>query len=68
MNTKVSKGLKSPVVTLPGVEEHMLTPGKGEKDAAQVFYVSAPRTTQTLVMGTTGNSTFRVKLLLTRPH
>ena len=46
------KGLKLPVVALPGVG-HMPVAGEheNEKEAARVFYVAATRTTLRLVMG-----------------
>ena len=47
------KGLKLPVVALPGVG-HMPAPGEDEKEAARVFYVAATRATQRLVMGVGG--------------
>ena len=49
------KGLKLPVVALPGVG-HMPAAGDDEKEAARVFYVAATRATQRLVMGLEGDS------------
>ena len=46
----LSKGLGFPVVTLLGVV-HMPTKGKEEQKAARVFYMAAPRATQTFVIG-----------------
>ena len=57
---KVSKGLKFPVVALPGVG-HMPAAGEDEKEAARVFYVAATRATQRLVMGVGGQSGFGSK-------
>ena len=42
---KVSKGLKFPVVALPGVV-HMPAEGEDEMETARVFYVAATRATQ----------------------
>ena len=53
MTMKVSKGLESPVVALPGVG-HMPAAGEDEKEAAWVFFVAATRATQRLVMGRVG--------------
>jgi superfamily I DNA/RNA helicase len=54
MTMKVSKGLRFPVVALPGVG-HMPAPGEDDKEAARVFYVAATRATQWLVMGVGGD-------------
>ena len=55
------KGLKLPVVVLPGVG-HMYAAGEDEKEAAQVFYVAATRATQRLVMGMGGISRHSYRL------
>ena len=55
MTMKVSKGLESPVVALPGVG-HMPAPGEDEKEAARVFYVAATRATQRLLVTVSGDS------------
>jgi hypothetical protein len=47
---KVSKGMKFPVVALPGVG-HMLANGEDEQQAARMFCVGATRATQRLVTG-----------------
>ena len=63
MTMKITKGLESPVVALPGVG-HMPGPGEEEKEAARVFYVAATRATQRLVMGVGGAGGFCARL----PH
>ena len=52
------KGLKLPVVALPGVG-HMPAAGEDEKEAARVFYVTA---TQRLVLGIAGDRQFGKQL------
>lgn len=49
MTMKGSKGLEFPVVALPGVG-HMPAASEDEQKAARVFYVTAPRATQRLVV------------------
>jgi superfamily I DNA/RNA helicase len=61
MTMKVSKGLKFPVVALPGVG-HMPAAGESEIDAARVFYVAATRAAQRLVIGVGGDGGFGSKL------
>ena len=61
MTMKVSKGLKNPVVALPGVG-HMPAAGEDEKEAARVFYVAATRATQRLVITVSGDGKFGAKL------
>ena len=51
------KGLKLPVVALPGVG-HMPAAGEDETEAARGFYVAATRVTQRLVMGVGGDGGF----------
>lgn len=61
---KVSKGLKFPVVALPGVG-HMPAAGEDEQEAARVFYVAATRATQKLFISISGLTTsFSTKLLV----
>ena len=55
------KGLKLPVVALPGVG-HMPAAGEDEKEAERVFYVAATRATQRLVMGLGGDGEFGQQL------
>jgi len=57
----VSKGLEFPVVALPGVG-HMPAPGEDEKEAARVFYVTATRATQRLMIGVGGEGGFGRRL------
>ena len=61
MTMKISKGLEFPVVALPGVG-HMPAKGEDEQEAARVFYVAATRSTQRLVLTTSGTSGFRKRL------
>ena len=62
MTMKVSKGLESPVVALPGVG-HLPATGEDEKEAARVFYVAATRATQRLVMGVGGDGGLGQRLI-----
>lgn len=59
---RASKGLEFPVVALPGVG-HMPAKGEDEKEAARVFYVSATRATQRLVIGVGGDGGFGRRLV-----
>ena len=52
------KGLKLPVVALPGVG-HMPTAGEDEREAARVFYVAA---TRGLVLGANAAGNFGSRL------
>jgi superfamily I DNA/RNA helicase len=61
MTMKVSKGLEFPVVALPGVG-HMPAAGEDVQEAARVFYVSATRATQRLVIGVGGYGAFGNRL------
>ena len=61
MTMKVSKGLEFPVVALPGVG-YMPANGEDEKEAARVICVAAPRATQRLVIGVTGQGLFRSRI------
>lgn len=58
---KVSKGLKFPVVALPGVG-HMPAEGEDEMEAARVFYVAATRATHRLMIGVGGDGGFGRRL------
>ena len=58
---KISKGLKLPVVALPGVG-HIPAKGEDEQEAARVFYVAATRATQRLVIGVGGDGGFGGRL------
>jgi superfamily I DNA/RNA helicase len=62
MTMKVSKGLKFPVVALPGVG-HMSAKGEDEQEAAWVFYVTATPAAQRLDIGVGGNGEFGKRLL-----
>lgn len=55
------KGLKFPVLELPGVR-HMPAPSGDEKEAARVFHVTATRTTQKMVFTVSGNGEFGSRL------
>ena len=55
------KGLRLPVVALPGVG-HMPAAGEDEKEAARVFYVAATRATQRLMLMSSGTSGFGSRL------
>ena len=59
--TDLRKGLKFPVLALPGVG-HMPAAGEDEKEAVRVFYVAATRATQRLVMGVGGLGKFSERL------
>lgn len=61
MTMKVSKGLEFSVGALPGIG-HMPAPGEDEKEAARVFYLTATRATQRLVLTTSGTSGFGKRL------
>ena len=61
MTMKVSKGLEFPVVALPGVG-HMPAEGEDDKEAARVFYVTATRATQKLIVTTYGQGAFGRRL------
>ncbi len=54
---KVSKGLRFPVVALPGVG-YMPAAGRDEKEAALVFYVAATRATHKFMITVGGRSHF----------
>ena len=56
------KGLKLPVVALPGVG-HMSAAGQDEKEAVRVFYVAATRATQRLVVTAIGDAGFSQRLV-----
>lgn len=58
---KVSKGLQSPVVALPGVGR-MPAKNEDEQEAARVFYVVAGRATQRLVIEAGGDGGFGLSL------
>ena len=50
MTMKVNKGLKFPIMALPGVG-HMSAKGEDEQEATRLFYMAATRATQRLVIG-----------------
>lgn len=58
---KVSKGLELPVVALPGVG-HMPAKGEDEQEAVWVFSVAATRAMQWLLITTTLEVVFGVRL------
>ena len=63
---KVSKGLKFPVVALPGVG-HMLVKGDDEQEGARVFYVAATRALQRFVIEVGGDGGFAKRLDMEQP-
>ncbi len=62
MTMKATKGLRFPLMALPGVG-HMPALSANEKEAARVFYMAAMRATQRLVMGVGGTSKLAQRLM-----
>lgn len=61
MTMHASKGLEFPLVALPGLGQ-MPTEGEDEKDEARLFYVAATRATQRLLLTTSGEGAFGLRL------
>ena len=57
MTMKVIKGLKFPVMALPGVG-YVSGPWEAEKEVARVFYVAASLATQKLMIAASGDGKF----------
>lgn len=61
MTMHVSKGLEFPVVALPGIGQ-LPTQGEDEKAEAQLFYVASTRATSQLILTSSADSKFSLRL------
>jgi superfamily I DNA/RNA helicase len=61
MTMHVSKGLEFPIVALPGIGQ-LPTPGEDEEAEAQLFYVASTRATSQLILTSSADSKFSLKL------
>ena len=61
MTMHVSKGLEFPIVALPGIG-HLPTQGEDEQAEAQLFYVASTRATSQLILTSSADSKFSLRL------